>query len=103
MDYKAIGFRIRALRKRRRWTQAELARWIGKSTSFLGHIERGTRIPSLETYVRIANILDVTLDMLILGDFDPFAIPSAGDLVAHTLRQLTRVLHAHTDEWFPST
>jgi len=51
--YKAIGKKIHALRKLKKMTQAELAEKSGISLSFLGHIERGTRVLSVATLVSI--------------------------------------------------
>ena len=53
LDYGRVGMRIRQVRKVKGWSQDELARKCGISMSFLGHIERGTRIMSLETFVKI--------------------------------------------------
>ncbi len=53
LDYGKMGMRIRQVRKARGWSQDELAKKCGISMSFLGHIERGTRIMSLETLVSI--------------------------------------------------
>ena len=67
MDYKAIGQRIR---KRRRWvelTQEQLAELAGASTSFIGHIERGTRVPSVETLWRICQALECSMDFVVAG------------------------------------
>ena len=44
LDYGRIGKRIRQVRKAKGWSQDELARKCGIRMSFLGHIERGTRI-----------------------------------------------------------
>ncbi len=63
--YTSIGRRIRRLRKRRRWTQAELAERADISTSFLGHIERGSRKLSVETLNRIALALNCSADALL--------------------------------------
>ena len=49
MDYTALGHRIRTLRTASGLTQAELAERVGISASFLGHIERGTRVLSVDT------------------------------------------------------
>lgn len=57
LDYGRIGMRIRQLRKVKGWSQDELAKKCGISMSFLGHIERGTRIMSLETFVSICKYL----------------------------------------------
>lgn len=67
MDYLDLGQRIRKQRTQLGWTQEALAEHIGVSTSFVGHIERGTRKASLETLVSVANALNVSLDYLMSG------------------------------------
>lgn len=58
LDYSKIGMRIRQVRKAKGWSQDVLAKKCGISMSFLGHIERGTRIMSLETFVSICGALE---------------------------------------------
>ena len=41
--YKNIGLKIAYYRKKRGYTQAELAERIGMSVAYLGQIERGNR------------------------------------------------------------
>ena len=67
LDYTKIGGRIRQVRKVKGWSQDELARKCEISMSFLGHIERGTRIMSLDTFVSICNALDADADELLWG------------------------------------
>ena len=67
MDYKDFGGRIRKLRNQLGWTQEALAERVNVCTSYMGHIERGTRKASLETLVAIANSLDISLDYLMAG------------------------------------
>jgi len=67
MDYVDLGARIRQRRIQKGWTQEALAKEIGMSTSFMGHIERGSRKASLETLVQIANAMSVSLDELLDG------------------------------------
>lgn len=67
LDYGRIGARIRQLRKARGWSQDKLARKCGISMSFLGHIERGTRIMSIETLNSICLALDASADELLWG------------------------------------
>ena len=62
-----LGQRIRKQRTQLGWTQEALAEHIGVSTSFVGHIERGTRKASLETLVSVANSLKISLDYLLAG------------------------------------
>ena len=43
LDYGRMGMRIRQVRKTKGWSQEELAKKVGISMSFMGHIERGSR------------------------------------------------------------
>ena len=98
VDYIAIGKRIRILRKNKGWTQAKVAGQCGSSVSFLGHLERATRIPSLETITKIASLLDISLNQLIHG----LDIPLSPQTVTRKIRimsDIERVLREHIDEW----
>ena len=70
MDYKDFGERVRRKRQQKGWTQEMLAKELGISTSFVGHIERGSRKASLETLVQIANVLDVSMDYLLAASLE---------------------------------
>ena len=67
LDYIAIGDRIRKYREQSRMTQEQLSESCSLSTGYIGHLERGTRSPSLETLVKISQILRVSLDDLVFG------------------------------------
>lgn len=67
LDYEKIGMRIRKVRKVKGWSQDELAKRCGISMSFLGHIERGTKIMSLETFIRVCSELGASADGLLWG------------------------------------
>ena len=67
MDYINMGMRIRHARKAKGWSQGELAKQCGISMSFLGHIERGTRIMSLDTFVAVCDALGTKADELLRG------------------------------------
>lgn len=67
IDYGRIGMRIRQVRKTKGWSQDTLAKKCGISMSFLGHIERGTRIMSLDTFGRICTELEAGADELLWG------------------------------------
>ena len=49
LDYRAIGSRVRELRLQHKMTQEYLAELVDISPSFIDHIERGEKKPSLET------------------------------------------------------
>ena len=63
-----LGIRIAILRISKCWSQAELARRIGVSTSAVGMYEQGRREPSLGLLVRLAQELDATTDYLVMGE-----------------------------------
>lgn len=65
MDTKAIGARIKAARKAKKLTQEDLAAIIDLSTTHISVIERGVKAPKLETFVSIANALEVSADALL--------------------------------------
>ena len=67
IDYTAMGGRIRNARQSLGLSQLELAEQCGLSVSFLGHIERGSRIMSLETFVNICGALHADADELLWG------------------------------------
>ncbi len=67
IDYVTIGVRIRACRKAKGWTQAELAEHSGVEPSNISHIERAATKLSLPTLISIANALETTLDELVYG------------------------------------
>jgi transcriptional regulator with XRE-family HTH domain len=56
-----LGDRIRALRGRKGWTQAEMAEKVGLDRSFLADVERGKRNISIMNLALIAEGLGVTL------------------------------------------
>ena len=63
--YRMVGKRVRQLRLQRCLTQEQLAERAGISTSFLGHIERGSRKLSLDSFCRIARALGCTANDLL--------------------------------------
>lgn len=58
---KLFGKRLKALRKSRKLSQAQLAEKIDVGAKFLGDLETARRSPSFETIVSIAKELDVRL------------------------------------------
>ena len=63
--YRMLGKRVRQLRLQKKMTQEQLAERAGISTSFLGHIERGSRKLSLDSFCRIARALGCTANDLL--------------------------------------
>ena len=70
MNYELLGRKIRQRRKEKKYTLEQLAEKLDVSTTFIGQIERAKGIPSLETLVKIANILETSTDSLLFGDLN---------------------------------
>jgi transcriptional regulator with XRE-family HTH domain len=77
----AVGPRLRALRRRRSTTLAELSAATGISVSTLSRLESGDRRPTLELLLPLAKAHGVTLDELVDA-------PATGDPRVH-LRPVT--------------
>ncbi len=103
MDYIDLGRRIRKQRALRGWTQEALAEHVNVSTSFVGHVERGTRKASLETLVSIANVLDVSLDYLLSGSMNNSVIgPMPKGLNSQqrvALKEILSTIQDNLSEW----
>jgi transcriptional regulator with XRE-family HTH domain len=56
---RSIGVRLKSLRTEQRMTLAELGEKVNLSTSYLSQIERDRTIPSLNTLMNIARVLNV--------------------------------------------
>jgi len=56
---------LRSLRELRRLTQAELGARAGIAAASISHFETGQRAPSLESLVRVADALEVSVDGLL--------------------------------------
>lgn len=65
MNTTSIGKRIRKYREAKGWRQEDFAEKTGLSVTYTGMIERGEKVPKLETFITIANVLEVSADLLL--------------------------------------
>ena len=65
MKLDTIGKNIRKYRNQRKLRQDQLPEKTDLSTNYIGMVERGEKIPALETFLKIANALEVSADMLL--------------------------------------
>lgn len=65
-----FGEKLLTLRERRGWTQRELAKKLNINHVTIGHIERGTNLPSLPMLLRITNVFGVSADVLIRDELE---------------------------------
>lgn len=71
LDYAKMGTRIRQIRKAKGWSQDKLAKKCGISLNFMGHIERGTRKMSMDTFANLCRELETDADALLWGVMMP--------------------------------
>lgn len=65
MDLSGIGKQIREARLQKSWNQGQLAEKTNLSLAYIGMIERGEKIPKLETFIRIINTLEISADVVL--------------------------------------
>ena len=91
MDYQYMGEQICKHRRSLGQTQAWLAEKAEVSTSFIGHIERGSRKASIETLAKISLALETSMDQLALSPGSGLTLSGYSD---EQLRQARQLLEA---------
>ena len=109
IDYRELGKRIRTERRKQDLTQEKLAEMADISDSFMGHIERGGRILSIETLAKIANSLNLSIEYIVCGEFNyqpdmlPAEVLDALNRMSASQRRLfldiMKTLAAHPEMW----
>ena len=67
VNHRQIGYRIKEVREQNHFSQAQLAEMTDLSVSYISHIENAKRKASLESIIRIVNVLGITVDELLAG------------------------------------
>ena len=65
LDKTELGAKIKAARLQRGFTQQALAKVAGLGNVYLGEIERGIKMPSLNSFIKIIDALDVSADYIL--------------------------------------
>ena len=65
MEKEEFGFRLRETRRQKGYTLQSLAQKAGTGAVYLGEIERGLKMPSLNSFIKITEALDVSADYLL--------------------------------------
>jgi transcriptional regulator with XRE-family HTH domain len=68
---RALANRIKELREQKGISQEELAHRAGLSRTGMGFLETGKRWPRLDTLMKVADGLNITLDELLKGLHKP--------------------------------
>ncbi|MCL2083522.1 MAG: helix-turn-helix domain-containing protein [Oscillospiraceae bacterium] len=70
VNYKALGKRIQQRRQELGLSQQATSEKLDLSTSFFSRVERGEKVASLETLIKIANVFEFSLDFLLQDSLD---------------------------------
>ena len=62
MTTDSIGRNIRKYRMEKKMRQEDLAEKTGLSANYIGMLERGEKLPALDTFISILNALGITAD-----------------------------------------
>ncbi len=65
-----IGEKIRECRKKCNLTIEEFAELLELSTTHIGNIERGKKMPTLKTFIKIINTLNVSSDTILMNSLE---------------------------------
>lgn len=66
MEADKVGMRIQKVRKAKGLTQADLSQMVDITPKYLSNIECGAKVPRLETFIAIANALEVDANTLLI-------------------------------------
>ena len=80
LDAKNLGKAIRKYRIEKGMTQKELGACIYRGGKYIGHIEQGSRVPSLGTLVTIVNALGVGFDQVLYASLESHPYDQGEDL-----------------------
>jgi transcriptional regulator with XRE-family HTH domain len=100
MSIPTFGANLQTLRELRKLTQAELGARAGIAAASISHFETGQRMPSLDSLVKLADALSISVDALLgrapvetAAHVDPIFL-RASKASAHTLDTVRRVTAA---------
>jgi transcriptional regulator with XRE-family HTH domain len=107
MSMPNFGENLQSLREVRRLTQAELGARAGIAAASISHFETGQRTPSLDSLVKLADALNISVDVLIgrapletAATVDPIFLRAsrASAQTLDTVRRVTAALLADMDQ-----
>jgi transcriptional regulator with XRE-family HTH domain len=68
VNYKHIGRQVKKYRCQKQLTQAQLAELTDMSDTYISRIETGAKKASLGSLVKIAYVLEISLDLLVFDE-----------------------------------
>ena len=91
MELREFGVRLTQYRKRVRLSTADLARHAGVDYMQIARYEKGATAPSLDSAIRLAIVLDVSLDELVRGTEPPKPLVFKNQKLFECMRQLDEI------------
>ena len=91
MDPRELGVRLTQYRRRLRLSITELAAQSGVDYMQVSRYEKGATLPSLPTAIRLARVLQVSLDELFTGTNPPQAPMFQNESLLERMRQLDQL------------
>lgn len=88
MKFESIGKNIRSYRVKKKLRQEDLAELTDLSVTYIGMVERGEKIPALETFINILNALEVSADV-VLADVLKVGYEIKGSMLTEQLSALS--------------
>jgi len=89
LNFESIGQNIRTYRIKKKLRQEDLAELTDLSVTYIGMVERGEKIPALETFIKILNALEVSADV-VLADVLKNGYEIKGSLLTEQLSTLSQ-------------
>jgi len=89
VDYRTIGSNLRKIRKQKKQRQEDVAEHANLSVNYIGAVERGERLPSLETFIVLLNVLNASADV-VLSDVLVNGYEIKNSLLAEKLKALNK-------------
>ena len=68
MEKKSLGKRFREARLNKKYTQEVLAEKADIGVMYLGEIERGVKMPSLNVFIRLVEALEISADYVLRNE-----------------------------------
>lgn len=89
MDYRTIGSNLRKIRLQKKMRQEDVAEKANLSVNYIGAVERGERLPSLETFIALLNATGGSAD-IVLSDVLENGYTVKNSLFADKLKSVSK-------------
>ncbi|MDD2981711.1 MAG: helix-turn-helix transcriptional regulator [Hespellia sp.] len=100
-----LGKNIKKCREKAGLTQEKLAEMVGISPNYLSALEREAKVPAVDTFVRILNVIGLPLDEMLEGILQTETKTHCsrlekriGNLPLHKQRKVYRIIDEILDE-----